>query len=158
VTPPDTEPAAPVVAVASAPAGGDTLPKAGGGDSLAGGGAGQGGGTGGGTGGGVGPGTGAGAGPGTGGGGAGGQGRGPEPRHLILPPEDPPKELRGIDIKVTFWIDPTGKVVRVAFEPPVRDRKFATKLTEAMRNYRFHPAVGPDGTPIAATYTHTLTY
>jgi len=126
-------------------------------DSVEGSGPGQGGGTGGGQGGGVGPGVGPGTGPGTGGGG-GGQGRAPQPRHLIIPPDDPPKELRGVEIRVTFWVDPLGSVKRVAFDPPVDNRKFAGKLTEAMKNYRFRPALGPDGTPIAATYTHTLLY
>jgi len=126
-------------------------------DSAAGTGPGQGGGTGGGEGGGIGPGIGPGVGPGTGGG-AGGRGRAPQPRHLIIPPDDPPKELRGVEIRVTFWVDATGSVDRVAFDPPVDNRKFAGKLAEAMRNYRFRPALGPDGTPIAATYTHTLLY
>jgi hypothetical protein len=49
-------------------------------------------------------------------------------------------------------------VDRVEVDPEIRDRKFAAKLKDTMRNYRFHPAVGPDGTPIAATYTHTLMY
>lgn len=126
-------------------------------DSVAGTGPGQGGGTGGGQDGGIGPGTGPGTGPGAGGG-AGGRGRAPQPRHLIIPPDDPPKELRGVEIRVTFWVDAAGGVDRVAFDPPVSNRKFAGKLAEAMRNYRFRPALGPDGTPIAATYTHTLLY
>ncbi len=63
-----------------------------------------------------------------------------------------------MEIRVTFWVDVSGGVSRVAFDPPVDDRKFAGKLAEAMRNYRFRPALGPDGTPIAATYTHTLLY
>lgn len=125
-------------------------------DSVAGSGPGQGGGTGGGQGGGIGPGTGPGTGPGAGGG-AGGRGRAPQPRHLILPPGDAPKELRGVAIQVTFWVDAAGRVARVAFDPPVDNRKFAGKLAEAMRNYRFRPALGPDGAPIAATYMQTVT-
>ena len=128
-------------------------------DSIAGAGPGRDGGEGGGTGGGVGPGTGPGAGPGTGtGGGEGGTGKGPEPRFLIIPPPDPPKELRGVDLKLTFWIDQGGTVKRVEVQPEIRDRKFADKLKESMLHYRFRPATGPDGTPIAAVYTHTLNY
>jgi protein TonB len=148
IPPPAAEPTPPAPTQVAAAAGPD---------SIEGSGPGQGGGTGGGQGGGVGPGMGPGTGPGTGGG-AGGQGRAPQPRHLIIPPDDPPKELRGVEIRVTFWIDPLGSVKRVAFDPPVDNRKFAGKLSEAMKNYRFRPALGPDGTPIAATYTHTLLY
>lgn len=125
-------------------------------DSVAGTGPGTGGGVGGGEGGGIGPGAGPGTGPGTGGG-DGGRGRAPQPRHLIIPPVDAPKELRGVDIHVTFWIDAAGKVSRVEFDPPVDDRTYARKLAEAMRNYRFRPALAPDGTPIAGTYVYTVT-
>ncbi len=125
-------------------------------DSVAGTGPGTGGGAGGGEGGGLGPGAGPGTGPGTGGG-DGGRGRAPQPRHMIIPPVDAPKELRGVDIHVTFWIDAVGKVSRVEFNPPVDDRTYAKKLAEAMRNYRFRPALAPDGTPIAGTYVYTVT-
>jgi hypothetical protein len=77
---------------------------------------------------------------------------------VIIPPPDPPKELRGVDLRLTFWIDAAGKVERVEVQPRIRDRKFAEKLKETMLHYRFRPAVGPDGTPIAATYSHTLNY
>lgn len=148
IPPPEPEPVASAQPAASAP-----------GDSVAGMGPGQGGGTGGGTGGGIGPGTGAGVGPGAGtGGGEGGRGKAPEPRQLILPPTDPPKELRGVTMTLTFWVDATGKVDRVDVQPEIRDRKFAAKVRDAMRNYRFHPGLGPDGAPIAAIYTHTLAY
>jgi len=116
---------------------------------------GQGGGTGGGTGGGVGPGNGPGIGPGTGGG---GRGREPQSVHFLIPPDDPPKELRGVQLHVTFWVDETGKVVRVAVDPPINDRKFAERFTETMMNFRFHPALGPDGRPVAATTSQTVTY
>lgn len=127
-------------------------------DSVTGLGPGQGGGTGGGTGGGQGPGTGPGTGPGNGTGGDGGLGRGPEMRHQIIPPSDPPKELRGIDIEVTFWILPDGTVDRVQVQPPIKDRKFAKKIDEAMRGYRFKPALGPTGTPIASTFVQIMRF
>ncbi len=120
--------------------------------------AGQGGGTGGGEGGGVGPGKGPGTGPGVGTGGEGGKGRAAEPKHIILPPDDPPKELRGIDFKLTFFVNPDGTVNRVAVAPAIKDRKFANKINEVMRDYRFKPALGPDGTPIASTYVYTMKY
>ncbi len=120
-------------------------------DSSAGAAAGEGGGTGGG----VGPGSGPGRGPGAGEGGA---GRAPQLRHQVIPPEKPPKELRGVDLTVTFWIDDAGKVVRVAVDPPIHDRKFAQAFTETMFGYRFRPALGPDGRPVASTHVQTVSY
>lgn len=127
-------------------------------DSVAGTGAGQGGGAGGGTGGGVGPGSGPGTGAGTGTGGDGGAGRAAEPRHFILPPGDAPKDLRGIDFKLTFYVNADGTVDRVTVAPTIKDRKFANKIDEVMRDYRFKPALGPDGVPIASTFIYTMRY
>jgi hypothetical protein len=127
-------------------------------DSIAGQGPGQGGGTGGGAGGGQGPGSGPGIGPGTGTGGDGGRGRAPEPRHLIIPPPDPPKELRDQTIEVTFFILIDGTVDRVAIKPEIKDRKFARKIDETMRGYRFKPALNPSGIPVASTYVQTMRY
>lgn len=127
-------------------------------DSVPGVGPGQGGGAGGGTGGGQGPGSGPGTGPGTGTGGDGGFGRGPELRHQIIPPSDPPKELRGIDLEVTFWVFADGTVDRVQVQPPIKDRKFAKKIDDAMRGYRFKPALGPSGTPIASTFVQVMRF
>jgi hypothetical protein len=139
-------PAVQVAAVTPDSAGGGTGP-------------GQGGGAGGGTGGGIGPGTGPGTGPGSGpGAGEGGSGRAPELRHMPIPPDNPPKELRGAQIRVTFWVDEVGKAVRVALDPPIRDRKYAEKFTETMLNYKFRPALGPDGRPVASTYTAVVSY
>lgn len=120
---------------------------------------GEGGGAGGGTGGGFGPGTGTGVGPGTGTGkGEGGAARPPMLRHQVIPPENPPKELRGIDLTVTFWVTETGSVMRVDVSPAIRDRKFAAKFEESMMQYRFRPGLGPDGKPVASLATHTVTY
>lgn len=119
-------------------------------DSAAGGEAGDGGGTGGG----LGPGSGPGHGPGSGEGGA---GRPPQLRHQVIPPDNPPKELRGVELRVTFWVDEAGKVVRVAVDPRIQDRKFAQRFTESMLSYRFRPALGPGGLPIASTYIQLVT-
>lgn len=147
VAPPVEQP--PVAAVSSGTATGD---------SVAGVGPGQGGGAGGGTGGGQGPGSGPGSGPGNGTGGDGGNGRGPEPRHLILPPPDPPKDLRDLSIEVTFFILADGTVDRVSVKPEIKDRKFAKKIDEVMRGYRFRPALSPTGMPINSTYVQTMRY
>ena len=77
---------------------------------------------------------------------------------MPIPPDNPPRELRGAQIRVTFWVDEVGKAVRVALDPPIRDRKYAEKFTETMLNYRFHPALGPDGRPVASTYTAIVSY
>lgn len=147
-TPPVAEPP-PVAASTAGPVTGDT---------VAGVGPGQGGGTGGGTGGGQGPGSGPGSGPGNGTGGDGGMGRAAEPRHVIIPPADPPKELRGIDLEVTFFVLADGTVDRVEVKPAIKDRKFARKVDEAMRGYRFKPALSPTGIPIASTFVQTMRY
>lgn len=113
-------------------------------------------GEGGGSGSGRGTGTGAGRGPGTGG--EGGSARAPEPRQLILPPADVPGSLRGTTIAVTFEVGPDGRVVDVQFEPEPGDRGFGRKLEEVMRGYRFRPARGEDGRPVAGRTTVTLTF
>jgi len=113
-------------------------------------------GAGGGTGGGIGPGTGTGTGPGEGGG-AGGVGRGPLQKRWVIPPENSPKELRGKAIRVTFWVDAAGKVQKVDLDPEIRDRGYAKKFLEAMMNYEFRPAQGPDGLPVAGKTEITIT-
>jgi len=124
-------------------------------------GAGTGTGTGSGTGSGSGSGSGKGSGNGSGegpGSGEGGKARPPEPRQLILPPPDVPKPLRGVTMSVTFMVGPEGRVDDVRFSPEPDDRGFARKLEEVMRNYRFRPARGLDGLPIAGTFTVQVTF
>ena len=115
---------------------------------------GAGGGAGGGTGGGIGPGTGPGTGPGEGGGGGGGIGRGPRLRHEVLPPDEVPKELRGREIRVVFTIDATGVPQKVVFDPPIGGSRFVDKLRRSMLEFRFYPALGPDGRPTESTWVY----
>jgi protein TonB len=115
-------------------------------------GAGTGGGEGGGTGGGIGPGTGAGQ------AGEGGRGRAPEPRQLVIPPADFPKELRGRRIEVTFFVAADGRVEHVEVAPAIAHGGFARKFEETMRSYRFRPARSPAGTPIAGSTTITVSF
>jgi len=139
-TSPSTPPTPPAAAVgASAGAGG-----------ADGNGPGAGGGEGGGTGGGIGAGTGPAA------GGEGGHGTAPEPRQLVLPPADYPRDLRGRRVEVTFFVTADGRVERIAVAPEIRDGGFARKFDEAMRNYRFRPARSPEGTPVPGTTTVTV--
>jgi hypothetical protein len=118
---------------------------------------GTGGGTGGGAGQGFGPGRGAGAGPGEGGGGQGGLVRPPELRDLAFPFDNPPKELRGASLAVTFWVRMDGQVERYVVDPTISDRDYARKFDEVIRAFRFTPARAPDGTRIAGTTTVTFT-
>ena len=111
---------------------------------------GTGGGEGGGTGGGVGGGT------GTTTGGEGGRASAPEPRQLVLPPADYPKDMRGRQVEVTFYVTSEGRVDRIAVAPEIRDGGFARKFAEAMRNYRFRPARSPAGAPVPGTTTVTV--
>ena len=141
--PPDTiRPAAPPVSGSGTGTGSGTGP-------------GSGTGTGSGNGSGDGSGNGSGKGP---GGGGGGTARPPEPRQLILPPPEIPKTLRGVTISVTFMVGPEGRVESVRFSPEPEDRGFARKLEDIMRNYRFRPARGPDGLPVAGTIRVDLTF
>lgn len=158
VTPPQTIP--PPAPVEDTPVPTPVAPQAAAsGDSAGGVGPGQGGGAGGGTGGGLGPGVGPGSGPGTGPGvGEGGRGRPAEIRHMPIPPDNEPKDLRGTQLQVTFWVDESGRAVKVEVIPAIRDRKYAQKFAEAMLSYRFRPALGPDGRPIASTATMTVSY
>ena len=144
-TPVDTQPPSPPAASRPGPATGV--------------GPGIGGGTGGGNGGGVGPGAGAGVGAGTGGG-AGGDGgvvRPPELRDLAFPFDNPPKELRGASLAVTFWVRVDGRVERYVVDPQIADRDYARKFDEVIRAFRFTPARAPDGSRVAGTTTVTFT-
>jgi hypothetical protein len=140
VTPPPTAPAE-TASAASALASRDSAtgsgPGTGGGNTGVGAGPGRG------------PGTGPGAG--TGGGGEGGKARPPEPRDMAFPFDNPPKELRGLSLNVTFWVRPDGRVERYLVEPEIKDRDYAKKFDEVMRAFRFTPARAPDGTSIPGT-------
>lgn len=157
-TPPVPAPPPAVEHPVSAAQPSDTQPPA---IAGAGAGAGRSGGTGGGTGGGagqgIGPGRGAGAGPGEGGGGQGGRVRPPELRDLAFPFDNPPKELRGASLAVTFWVRVDGQVERYVVDPTISDRDYARKFDEVIRAFRFTPARAPDGTRIAGTTTVTFT-
>lgn len=126
--------------------------------AAAGTGPGTGGGAGGGTGGGIGPGTGPGVGPGEGGGGAGGSGRPPRLRQEnIIPHDDAPKELRGHEIRATITVDEAGMPRAVTFDPPLRSGRYTSKVRETLLGFRFYPALGPDGRPVASTFVYNIT-
>ena len=84
-------------------------------------------------------------------GGQGGKARPPEPRDMAFPFDTPPKELRGVSLNVTFWVQVDGKVERYMVEPEIKDREYAKKFDEVMRAFRFTPARAPDGTRVPGT-------
>ena len=55
-------------------------------------------------------------------------------------------------------VGPEGRVEDIRLSPEPQDRGFARKLEDVMRNYRFRPARGPDGLPVAGTITVELTF
>ncbi|HZA98280.1 MAG TPA: hypothetical protein VE399_05850 [Gemmatimonadales bacterium] len=93
----------------------------------------------------------AGGGNGFGPGGEGGRARPPEPRDMAFPFDNPPKELRGTSLNVTFWVRNDGRVERYVVEPAIKDRDYAKKFDEVMRAFRFTPAQAADGTRIPGT-------
>jgi hypothetical protein len=80
-----------------------------------------------------------------------GRARPPEPRDMAFPFDNPPKELRGVSLSVTFWISVDGRVERYQVDPEIKDREYARKFDEVMRAFRFTPARAPDGTRVAGT-------
>ncbi|MGH7582765.1 MAG: hypothetical protein ACREL5_06025 [Gemmatimonadales bacterium] len=119
-------------------------------------------GTGGGTGSGTGIGNGSGQGPGSGSGSGGGNGSGlgsrPDPRQLIIPPLDSPKQLRGRTVQVTFTVGADGRVIDIAVDPPISNRGYARRFDEAMREYQFRPARDPSGKAIQGVVMIAVTF
>jgi hypothetical protein len=70
---------------------------------------------------------------------------------MAFPFDTPPKELRGVSLSVTFWVQVDGKVERYTVEPEIKDREYAKKFDEVMRAFRFTPARAADGTQIPGT-------
>jgi hypothetical protein len=83
--------------------------------------------------------------------GEGGRARPPEPRDMAFPFDNPPKELRGTSLNVTFWVRIDGRVERYVVEPAIKDRDYAKKFDEVMRAFRFTPARAADGRRIPGT-------
>jgi TonB family protein len=119
--------------------------------ALSGQGPGQGGGAGGGTGGGVGTDTGKGT------GGEGGDIFPPTPLYTILPPLPQPASMRGRTIKVHFWINPQGKVLKVQVDPEIKDAAYRQQFLSMMREYTFRPARRMDGTTVEGELTTSFT-
>lgn len=78
-------------------------------------------------------------------------------RFVPPPMDDRPKEVRGLQVTVIFSLDATGRITHVEFKPEIRDRGYRKRLLEAMENFRWSPARGPDGFPVAATVEMPMT-
>jgi hypothetical protein len=67
-----------------------------------------------------------------------------------------PKELRGAELRVTWYLLETGKIARMEVDPPIKDRDFAKRFLDRAGSFRFRPARSPDGTPVAGVITMTF--
>ena len=146
VPPPATVP--PAAEAPTAPAAATSGSGAGAGEGR-----GVGSGSGGGVGSGVGTGRGAGVGPGTGG------GRDeiypPQVTNLALLPMPVPSKVRPYTMVAWFDVDEKGKATLIAFNPS-KDGGYNRRIRETLQEYRFRPAVRPDGTPVRDTVSVTV--
>ena len=124
-------------------------------DRGVGGGPGQGPGSGGGRGTGLGTGTGSHVGPGTGGNQP--YVYAPEPRAIAYPIVAIPGDLRGTELTIHFWVDARGRVTRVEFDPPIRDRSYREALRETLLGWAFYPARTASGAPVPGELEITYT-
>ena len=76
---------------------------------------------------------------------------------MAFPFDNPPKELRGVSLSVTFWVGADGRVERYVVNPEIKDREYARKFDEVMRAFRFTPAQAPDGSRVAGTTSISFT-
>lgn len=110
-------------------------------------------GSGGGVGSGVGTGRGSAAGAGTGGGGN--EIYPPQVTNLALLPMPVPNRVRPYTMVAWFDVDERGKATLIAFNPS-KDNAYNRRIRETLQEYRFRPAVRPDGTPVRDTVSVTV--
>ena len=114
-----------------------------------------------------------GAGPGSGGGGGSGVGTGrgsatgagtggganeiypPQVTNLALLPMPVPNRVRPYTMVAWFDVDERGKATLIAFNPS-KDNGYNRRIRETLQEYRFRPAVRPDGTPVRDTVSVTV--
>jgi hypothetical protein len=76
---------------------------------------------------------------------------------MILPPtEGVPKELRGLEIEVIFYVTATGTVSDVKVKPEIKNKDFAKKFDTVMRGYTFTPARNPAGEKVAGIFVYNI--
>lgn len=66
----------------------------------------------------------------------------PIPRGIMLPPDDPPSDVRGREVEVWVFIDAEGRVVAdsTRLEPSSSDRDFNEELKARAASWAFRPA------------------
>ena len=60
-----------------------------------------------------------------------------------------PQELRGQELTIHFWVDAEGRVTRVEFDPPIRDRGYRDALEETLLGWIFYAARTASGAEVA---------
>ncbi|MGH7700185.1 MAG: hypothetical protein ACREMJ_06660, partial [Gemmatimonadales bacterium] len=81
----------------------------------------------------------------------------PNPRGVIVPPENPPGSVRGRRLRVQFWVAADGGVTRVAITPEIEDAKYRREFHERMMHYRFYPATTRDGRHVSSVIAISIT-
>jgi hypothetical protein len=66
--------------------------------------------------------------------------------------------MRGRTIAVTFFVLVSGRVDRVVLSEEIPDRGYAEKFKDAMRAYRFRPALSPAGEPVPGVTTISILF
>jgi hypothetical protein len=77
---------------------------------------------------------------------------------MLLPPEDPPKKLRGTTVHVSFWISASGRVERIEVDPEIQDRDYAQKMREKLMSFTFQPARSPAGAAIPSRWDASIDF
>jgi protein TonB len=73
----------------------------------------------------------------------------PEPRSITFPIVTVPRQLRGQELTIHFWVDARGRVTKVEVEPPIRDRAYRDALRETLLGWSFYPARTASGAAVA---------
>ena len=82
----------------------------------------------------------------------------PLPRGIFIP-DDPPRSVRGKDVKVWVFVSELGEVVAdsTRLDPPTRDRRYNDRLLKVASEWRFRPGTR-GGVAIAAWTFYTVNH
>jgi hypothetical protein len=69
---------------------------------------------------------------------------------MLLPPMPAPSSVHGFRLTAWFDVDSTGKATLLRFTPSP-DRGYNDQIRKTLLEFRFKPAVRPDGTAIRDT-------
>jgi hypothetical protein len=75
--------------------------------------------------------------------------------NLALLPMPVPSKVRPYTMVAWFEVDERGKATLIAFNPS-KDSGYNRRIRETLQEYRFRPAVRPDGTPVRDTVSVTV--